>query len=154
MNTKARRAAQLLVVLGFAIAAASEVISYFNNVTRRGYHFSGFRVIVIPMLNPSITIAALCAWWWLTHLEANDEVQRTNLRRAYFAFAAQYLLTAFLFLFIITPFRTFGGFWTWSVLWFDLVGALVSAIGLLLLSRTLALRVDHVELIANVDALS
>jgi hypothetical protein len=154
MNASARRAAQMLVVLGFVLSATSGVISYLDNVTRRGYHFSGLRVIVIPLLNPLITIAAVFAWWWLTRLVANDDIQRTILRRAYLAFAVQYLLTSLLLLFIITPFQTFGGFWMTSVLWFDLVGASVSALGLLLYSRTLGQRRDNDELVAAVGATS
>jgi len=154
MNASARRAAPMVVVLGFVLTAASGVISYLDNVTRRGYHFSGLRVIVIPALNPGITIAAVFAWWWLTRLVANDEIQRTILRRAYLAFAVQYLLNAFLFLFIITPVPQFGGFWMTSVLWFDLVGAFVAALGLFLYSRTLGQRRDNDEFAAAVGATS
>ena len=153
MNASAR-AAQVMVVLGFVVSATSGVISYVNDVTQRGYYFSGLRVVVIPVLNPLITIAAVFAWWWLTRLEANDELQRTILRRAYLAFAVQYLLTSILYLFVITPFRTFGGFWMTSVLWFALVGALLSALGLFLYSRTLAPRRDNDELSAAVHATS
>jgi hypothetical protein len=143
-----------MVVLGFVLSATAGVISYLDNVTRRGYHFSGLRVIVIPALNPGITIAAVIAWWWLTRLVAHDEIQRTILRRAYLAFAVQYLLNAFLWLFIITPFPRFEGFWMTSVLWFDLVGAFVSGLGLFLYSRTLGRRSDNAELVAKVGTTS
>jgi len=84
-----------------------------------------------------MTIVALCAWWWLTRIEAGDERQRWNLRRAYLAFAAQYLLTATLFLLVIDPFHVLGSFWMTTTLWSDLVGAIVSALGLVVLSFTL-----------------
>jgi hypothetical protein len=134
-----------MVVLGFALAAAAGVISYLENVTRRGYYFSGFRPIVIPLLNPLTMIAALVAWWWLTRLQAHDDAQRVNLRWVYLAFAVQYLLSAMLYLLIMTPFRTFGGFWMTSVLWFYMVGAFVAALGLFLYWRMLRPRAFHDE---------
>ncbi len=152
MNGNARHAAQLVVVLGFAVSAASGVISYLTTVTQRGYNFSGLRIVVIPLLNPLTMIAALFAWWWLTKLEATDEIQRTILRRAYLVFAVQYLLTSVLILFIITPFRSFGGFWMTSEFWFELIGACFSALGLFLLSRTLGARREADDLVADVVA--
>jgi zinc transporter ZupT len=137
MKSRVRLQAQLIVLLGFAISAAANVISYFNTVTQRGYHFNGFRVSVVPMLNPLMTIAALAAWWWLTRIEAGDERQRRNLQRAYLAFAAQYLLTTSFFLIVIDPFHILGTFWMTTSLWSDLIGAFVAAVGLVFLSLTL-----------------
>lgn len=140
--------------MGFFVSALSSVISYEQTVSGRGYDFTGFRQIVIPMLNPLTTIAAVFAWWWLTKVDANDEHQRTNLQRAYVAFAVQYVLTTALILFLITPFRTFGDFWLTSVLWLQLVGAFISAVGLFLLSRTLRARITADEAVSDVDALT
>jgi hypothetical protein len=94
------------------------------------------------------------AWWWLTNVEATDEYQRTNLQRAYVAFAVQYVLTTILILFLITPFRTFGGFWMTSVLWLQLVGAFIAALGLFLLSRTLSARVSAIEPVTDAGVLN
>jgi hypothetical protein len=135
----------MIVLLGFVISAAANVISYFNTVTQRGYDFNGFRVVVIPMLNPLVTIAALWAWWWLTRIEAGDERQRGNLQRAYLAFAAQYVLVACLYLLVINPFQSLGSFWFTTSLWSDLVGAFVSGFGLVLLSLTLRSRAEIEE---------
>jgi len=142
----------MIVVLGFVLVATSGVISYLDSVTRRGYDFSGFREIVLPMLNPLTTIAALFAWWWLSRLDANDEVQRTLLRRAYVAFAAQLLFTSILILLIITPFPLLEGFWMESVLVLQLVGAFISALGLFVYSRALAPRVTHDDLVTESTA--
>jgi hypothetical protein len=130
-----------MVILGFVVSALSGVISYVQTVTTRGYYFDSFRQIVIPMLEPLTLIAAACAWWWLSMVVANDEPQRMNLQRAYVAFALQYLFVSVLVLFLITPFRSLGGFWLTSVLWLQLVGAFIAALGLFLLSRTLSARV-------------
>src|ERR1035438_6672858 len=116
MRPIARVPAQAIVILGFVVSALATVISYEQTVTSRGYYFDSFRQIVIPILNPLTMIVAVFAWWWLTNVEAADEYQRTNLQRAYVAFAVQYVLTTILILFLITPFRTFGGFWMTSVL--------------------------------------
>ena len=153
MTSIARLQAQSIVLLGLGISAAGNVISYFNTVTQRGYHFNGFRESVIPMLNPLVTIAALAAWWWLTRIEAGDERQRRNLQRAYLAFAAQYLLTMSFYLIIITPWHTLGTFWMTISLWSDLVGAFVAALGLVLLSLTLRPRATIEEDVADSGAL-
>jgi ABC-type xylose transport system permease subunit len=137
----ARVPIRAIVILGFVVSALSSLISYEQTVSGRGYHFNSFRQIVLPMVDPLIMIAAVFAWWWLTNVEANDDQQRTNLQRAYVAFAIQYVLTTVLILFLITPFRTFGGFWLTSVLWLQLVGAFIAALGLFLMSRTLSRRV-------------
>jgi hypothetical protein len=150
----ARVPAQAIVILGFVVSALASVISYVQSFTGQGYYFHSFRQIVLPMLNPLIMIVAVFAWWWLTTVEANDEHQRTNLQRAYVAFAIQYGLTTALILFLITPFRSLGGFWLTSVFWVELVGAFITALGLFLLSRTLSGRVTTVEPVSDVDALN
>jgi hypothetical protein len=149
MMPNSRFPAQVIVILGFVVTAAASVIGYFDNVTSRGYYFNGFRVIVIPLLNPLIMIAALFAWWWLTRLEESERGQRTNLRLAYIAFAIQYLLTSILYLMIIWPIRSLGGFWVTSTFWFQLVGAFVSAIGLFLLSGTLSSRTESIAAVRS-----
>jgi hypothetical protein len=142
------------VILGFVVSALATVISYVQTVTGQGYYFHSFREIVLPMLNPLTMIAAVFAWWWLTTVEANDEHQRTNLQRAYVAFAIQYGLTTALILSIITPFRSLGGYWLTSVFWLELVGAFISALGLFLLSRMLSVRGTTVEPVSDGDALT
>jgi|SRR5665213_670374 len=154
MRPIARVPAQAIVILGFVVSALASVISYVQTVTGPGYYFHSFREIVLPILNPLAMIAAVFAWWWLTTVEVNDEHQRTNLQRAYVAFAIQYGLATALILFFITPFRSVGGFWLTSVLWLEMVGALISALGLFLLSRTLSGRVTTVEPVSDVDALT
>lgn len=142
------------MILGLTVSALAGVISYIETVTTRGYYFSSFHQVVIPMLNPLIAIAALFAWWWLTRVEAHDESQRKTLQRAYVAFALQYAFTMTLYLLLITPFRNLGSFWLTSVFWFELVGAFISAVGLLLLSRTLSVRETTYDTTAGVGALS
>jgi len=127
-----------MVVLGFVVSALAQLISYFFNISTGGYQFSSFRVVIDPMLAPLTTIAAVVAWWWLTKLEARDDAQRTILGRAYLFFAIQYVITAATFNFIFTPIHNFGSYWVTSALWFGLVGALVSSLGLFLMSRSLA----------------
>jgi hypothetical protein len=154
MRPIARVPAQAIVILGFVVSALATVISYEQTVTSRGYYFDSFRQVVIPILNPLTMIVAVFAWWWLTNVEATDEYQRTNLQRAYVAFAVQYVLTTILILFLITPFRTFGGFWMTSVLWLQLVGAFIAALGLFLLSRTLSARVSAIEPVTDAGVLN
>lgn len=154
MRPVARVPAQTIVILGFVVSALATVISYVQTVTGQGYYFHSFREIVLPILNPLSMIAAVFAWWWLTTVEANDEHQRTNLQRAYVAFAIQYGLTTALILSIITPFRSLGGYWLTSVFWLELVGAFISALGLFLLSRMLSVRGTTVEPVSDGDALT
>lgn len=134
------------MIVGFVVTALSGVVSYVQTVTTRGYYFDSFRQVVIPMLEPLTLIAAACAWWWLSMVVANDEHQRVNLQRAYVAFALQYLLVSVLVVFLITPFRSLGGFWLTTVLWGQLIGAFIAALGLFLLSRTLSARDVVVDL--------
>jgi hypothetical protein len=154
MSTQRQVQAQTLVILGFVVSAVSGVISYFETVTTRGYEFSSLREIVIPMLNPLTMIAPVFAWWWLARIEAGDEGQRTILQRAFVAFAIQYVCTTALVLFLVTPFRSLGGFWLTCVFWFELVGALVSALGLFLLSRTFSARAQMDQPVTEADAVS
>jgi len=154
MRPIARVPAQSIVILGFTVSALAAVISYEQTVTSRGYYFDSLRQIVIPLLNPLGMTVAVFAWWWLTNVEATDEYQRRNLQRAYVAFAVQYTVTTILILFLITPFRTFGGFWMTSVLWLQLVGAAVAALGLLWLSRTLSARVSALEPVTDAGAVN
>jgi len=152
MKQTARVPAQAVVILGFALSATGSIVSYVNTITTRGYQFATLREIVIPMLNPLMMIAAVCAWWWLTRIGTDDEGQRTILQRAYIAFAVQYLFLTALFLFLITPFRSFGGFWMTSILWFQLVGGLVSSVGLFLLSLAMSSRTDTAYPVPDTDA--
>ena len=154
MRTNTRVAAQVIVIMGFVVAASSGVISYEQTVSGRGYDFNGLRQIVLPLLNPLMTIAALFAWWWLTKVDARDELQRRNFQRAYAAFTIQYLATTALLLFLVTPWRTFGGFWLTSVLWLQMVGAFIIALGLILFSLTLRKRVAVDDSVAGVQVLS
>ena len=124
MRSSARLPVQSVVILGFVISALAAVISYFNTVTQQGYHFNGFKVTLIPLLNPLVMISVVIAWWWLTRVEASDESGAVILRRTFLAFAAQYFFTTVLLLMIITPFNTGDGFWLTTVLWFQLIGAL------------------------------
>jgi hypothetical protein len=140
--------------MGFAVSAVAGVISYFETVTTEGYGFSSLREIVVPMLNPLTMIAAVFAWRWLVHVRADDEGQRTILRRAFVAFAIQYLSTTALVLFLITPFRSLGGFWLTCVFWFEMVGALASAMGLFLLSRRFSARAQIDQPVTDADVVS
>lgn len=154
MSAQRQVRAQTIVILGFVVSAVSGVISYFETVTTRGRQFSSLREIVIPMLNPLTMIATVCAWWWLARIGAGDEGNRTILQRAFIAFAIQYLCATVLLLFLITPFRSLGGFWMTSALWFDLVGALASALGLFLLSRAFSVRAQTDQPVLEADAVT
>jgi hypothetical protein len=126
-----------MIILGFSLSALASVLSYLVNVTSGGYQFSSFQVVVDPLLSLLTTIAAVIAWYWLTQLDAHDDLGLKILRRAYLFFAIQYLLAAAGYNFIFTPLRAFGGFTITTALWLDFVGALVSALGLFLMSRSL-----------------
>lgn len=126
---------QAMVIMGFALTALASVIDYFFTITQRGYEFGTFNQIVIPILNPLIMIAALIAWCWLTQLEAGDDRGGTILRWAFLAFAAEYLITAFLYFLVFMPLGTQNGFWLTSSVWLEMVGALVTSVGIFLLAR-------------------
>jgi hypothetical protein len=129
--------AQVLVVLGFAMAAVASVTMYIVDVTSVGFQFDSFRSIIDPLLYPLLTIVAVFAWFWLTLLRPHDEQQCRILRGAYFAFAVQYLLSAAAFAFVVLPFRSFGGFWITTTLWLELFGAAVTAVGFYLFAQNL-----------------
>src|ERR1700722_7562593 len=154
MRPSTRFPVQAVVILGFLISALAAVISYVNTVSQRGYQFNGFKVTVLPLMNPLIVISALVAWWWLTRIEASDESGRRILRRAFLAFAVQYFLTTIFWLFVITPFNTVDGFWYTTVMWFQLIRAFVTMIGLFLLSRSVTVRMPVAEPVQEPSALS
>ena len=131
-----------MIILGFVLSALAEVISYVFNVTAGGYQFDSFQVVVDPLLGPLTAIVAVVAWGLLTQFEARDEAQLTILRRAYLFFAIQYVLFAASFNFIFTPIHNFGSYWVTTALWFDLLGAFVTALGLFLMSRSLVALVE------------
>jgi hypothetical protein len=109
---------------------------------------------MLPLFNPLIVISVLVAWWWLTRIEASDESGRRILQRAFLAFAAQYLLTTIFWLFLITPFNAVDGFWLTTVTWFQMIGALISAIGLFLLSRLVTVGMPVIAPVEESPALS
>jgi hypothetical protein len=154
MRPSTRLPVQSVVILGFVISALAAVISYFNTVTQQGYRLNGFKVTVIPLLNPLVMISVVIAWFWLTRVEPSDESGAAILRRSFLAFAAQYFFTTVLLLMIITPFNTADGFWLTTVLWFELIGATISTIGLILLSRAVTVRTPTTEPVEDSPALS
>ena len=114
----------------------ASVISFVNDVNSVGFPDS-FHGIFDSLLSPLTAVAALCAWALLTRFEARDEGQLRILRLAYVAFAVQYILAAASYNFIFTPIHSFGGFWTTTGLWVEFLGALVTSVGLFLMSRSL-----------------
>jgi hypothetical protein len=147
MAPNARNTARTIVILGFTVAALSGVIGYWQNVSSAPYQFGSFREILIPLLNPLITIVAVAAWWWLSRLEARDDEQLRYLRIAYIAFGVQYFLYAALYVLIVTPLDSQAGSWTTTVLWLDCVGAVVASFGLFLMARYLFTREDFDQLV-------
>jgi hypothetical protein len=154
MRPSTRVPVQAVVILGFVISALAGVISYVDTVSQRGYHFSSLRVVMLPLFNPLIVILVVVAWWWLTRIEASDEAGRRILQRAFLAFAAQYLLTTIFWIFLITPFNAGDGFWYTTSMWFDLIGAGISSIGLFLLSRSVTVRTPVIDPVEESPALS
>jgi len=140
-----------MVILGFVLSALAEVISYVFNVTAGGYQFDSFQVVLDPLLGPLTAFAAVAAWWLLTQFEARDDAQLTTLRRAYLFFAIQYVLVAAAYNFIFTPIHNFGSHWVTTALWFDLLGAFVTALGLFLMSRSLITLVETERPTSDVD---
>lgn len=154
MNSSARVPVQAVVILGFALAVIGSVVDYFFTITQRAYHFSSFKLVMIPLMEPLIVISALVAWWWLTRIEASDGAGSAILRRAFLAFAAQYGFTTVLWLFVIIPFNNGDGFWPTTAMWFDLIGALITTTGLFLLSRTFSASVSRTEPIVEIPVVS
>ena len=147
MDPNARNTARTIVILGFTVVALSGVISYWQNVSSVSYQFGSFREILIPLLNPLITIVAVAAWWWLSRLEARDDEQLRYLRIAYIAFGVQYFLYAALYVLIVTPLDSQAGSWTTTVLWLDFVGAVVASFGLFLMAKTFFTQVDFDQVV-------
>jgi hypothetical protein len=137
MNRYSRAQIRTIIVLGFALSALSWVISFINDVNSIGY-VNSFHGTLNSLVGPLAGIAAVCAWSLLTRLEAHDEKQLRIMRLAYLFFAAEYLLISIGYNFIFTPIHSFGGFWTTTSLWLEFVGTLTAAIGLFLMSRSLA----------------
>lgn len=142
MTSSPKNQARFAVLLGFALVVISSVITYVQGVTSFGYSFASFRGFFAPVTDLLIPVAALAAWWWLSQLRALDTRQLSLLQKGFYALAFQQLLNFFLFLFIVTPFRSFGGFWIEAALWLQGVGGAVTAFGFFLLSRTLSVTTD------------
>jgi hypothetical protein len=137
MEPLSRDQIRTMIVVGFVLAAVANVITFVNSVNSVGFPFT-FRAIVDSLVGPLAAVAAVGAWWALTRVEARGGAQLSALRLAYIFFAVEYLLFAIGYNFIFTPIHSFGGFWTTATLWLNFIGALVSAVGLFLMWRTLA----------------
>ena len=136
MNQFSRAQIRAIILLGFTLNLVAAVTSFVNDVTSIGFPDS-FHGILNEVINPLAALAAVCAWSLLTRLEARDADQLRTLRLAYAFFAAQYLLFAVGFNFIFTPIHSLGGFWTTLEVWLAFVGAVITAGGLFLMSRSL-----------------
>jgi hypothetical protein len=137
MGQLSRDQIRAIVIFGFLLSAAANVVSLCNNISSPGFPWT-LRGVVDNAANPLATIVAVCAWATLTRLEVRDSAQIRLLRHAYLYFAIQYLLFAIAYNFIFTPIHSFGGFWTTASLWLLFFGTLFAALGLFLMSRSLA----------------
>jgi hypothetical protein len=137
MGRLSRDQIRALVIFGFLLSAAANVVTLCNNISSPGFPWT-LRGVVDNTVNPLATIVAVCAWATLTRLDLRDDAHVRLLRHAYLYFAIEYLLFAIGYNFIFTPIRSFGGFWTTASLWLLFVGTVFSALGLFLMSRSLA----------------
>jgi hypothetical protein len=137
MGQLSREQIRAIVIFGFLLNAASSVITLSNDISSPGFPWT-LRGIVDNAVSPLATIVAVCAWATLTRLDVRDRTHVRILRHAYLFFAIEYLLFAIGYNFIFTPIRSFGGFWTTSGLWLEFVGTVFAALGLFLMSRSLA----------------
>lgn len=143
-----------MIIFGFALTAAAGVIAYFDELSMHAIQFDSFQDAVNPLLSPLMSIAALCAWTWLSNIAPLNGAQRRLLRGAYLFFAIQYVLLAVGFDFIFTPLHEFGNTWITATLWIEFLGALVVAYGLLLMVRSLATSGDVESTIPDVSEIS
>jgi hypothetical protein len=99
----------------------------------------------MPLLLPLQLIAAVFAWWWLSNVIAADEGQLILLKKGFYALAIQYLLYCALVLILLLPIGRLGEFWITVDLWLQAIGAIVTSMGFVLLSRSLQLHENIVE---------
>lgn len=154
MMPLSRAQIRAVIVVGFALSALGAIISYLNDVTSIGGGFGSFREVADELFAILAPIAATVAWWFLTQLEARDASGLKLLRRAYLFFAIQMVLFAAGYNFIFAPIHYFGGVWITTTLWLEFFGALVAALGLFLMSRSLVTLVEVTESMSDVSGSS
>jgi hypothetical protein len=121
-----------IVIFGFTMSAAAEVISYINAVSMHAVQFDSFQDVVDPLIGLLISIVTVVAWSFLTRIIALDDSQRRVLRGTYLFFTIEFFLAAFGYNFIFLPLHSFGDFWITASLWFEFAGDVAVTIGLFL----------------------
>ena len=141
MRPIARVRAQALVIVGFVVSALAGVISYFQYRHAPAATTSMRSTGRDPVAQSVTLIAAVVRVVVVDAVEASDEQQRSeSFDGPIVAFAPSTCSSASSSCSSSRHFDTLGGFWLTTVLWGQLIGAFIAALGLFLLSRTLSAR--------------
>lgn len=136
MTAYSRHRAKTWVVAGFLLTAIGAIWIFIREVTTGHlYSESGFWNGLETTLAPVMALVALYAWLWLTKLAVEDSTQVAIVRRAFKSFGCYYALSStviFINLFQSRAFATFSGL---APLWIEAVGAFITFLGFILLSR-------------------
>ena len=134
MERTFREIARAVVVAGYVVMTLAAVIS-FANIASNGALGASVRSDVQLFSIPFASVASVAAWWFLTQLAANNGVQRSLLRKGYFALGVQALLGSVTYLVIDFSFDITS--WTDMVFWLYAVGGVVVGVGFIFMMMSL-----------------
>jgi hypothetical protein len=136
MTDYSRHRARTWVVVGFLLTAVGSMWIFIREVTSDHlYSESGFWNGLETTLVPVMALVALYAWWWLTKLAVEGTTQVTVVRKAFKSFACYYAISSTVLFINLFQFRAFGTFSGLAPLWVQAVGAFVTFLGFIFLSR-------------------
>ncbi len=143
MGEKRQRGARALVIGGFGTVVLSGVVNLIDVYSSGIYKYLRFSGDLVQFLIPLATMATITAWWFMSQLTTDQLEQRLLLQRAYRWFGVEYLVM----------FATAGALgwhstafaWTNVVAWIQGAGEGLTAIGFLLMARSVGTEVAGLE---------
>jgi hypothetical protein len=143
-----------IIIFGFAMSVAAQVILYINELSMHAVQFDNVRDAVTPLIGPLTSVATVIAWTFLTRIVPLSESQRRVLRAMYLFFAFEFLLLVLGSNYVFWPVHSFGNTWITAGIWFELIGDVAVTIGLVLAFRSFAPGVDVDDPAEMTDELS
>ena len=123
----------LLIFVGFALIAVSSLVILYHYVVNQFFTAMGWRAMVEIFPQPLSSLFAAVGWWFLCHLGARDEEQRTLLLQSYWALGLASAVLAISEFLVLSGVAGLSQF-TWEV-WLYAAGSAVAAVGFILTAR-------------------
>jgi hypothetical protein len=136
MTEYSTHSARTWVVIGFLLTAVGSIWTFVRVVTDDHlYTQAGFWIGFETTLVPVGALVALYAWWWLTKVAAEGATQLTVVRKAFKGFACYYAISSTVLFINLFQFHAFQAFASLAPLWVQAVGAFITFLGFIFLSR-------------------